>query len=62
MTSDRPVLAEEYEDNLDRHTKAQLLARVGRLLRYDTADTDETAFKQNSRECKSLYDTLEGRQ
>jgi hypothetical protein len=55
---DEPLLAQEYEDQLDQHTKAQLLARVERLLRCDPDDVDTVAFKRNFRDSKQLYEQL----
>ncbi len=52
------VLAKELDDQLARHTRANLLVRLEKLLQYDLDDTDKIGFQQNFRECQKLYQEL----
>jgi len=52
------LLAKEYDDQIHTHTRANLLARLEKLLRSDIDDTDNTGFERNFRECQKLYEEL----
>jgi len=53
------VLAQEFDDQIDAHTRANLLVRLEKLLRYDSDDTGSVAFQRNFRECQKLYEQLD---
>jgi hypothetical protein len=51
-------LAQEYDDQIHTHTRANLLVRLEKLLQYSGDDTDSLAFERNFRECQKLYQEL----
>jgi len=57
--SEKPVLAQEFDKPMNKHTKANLLARMEKLLRYNGDDLDSLAFERNFKECQKLYEELE---
>lgn len=59
MNEEDLLLAQEYDDQLSEHTRANLLARVEKLLQYDYTDTGSREFAKNFRECQDLYERLE---
>lgn len=59
MREREPVLGREYDDQLNKHTKANLLVRLEKLLQYDGNDLDSLAFKRNFKDCQMMYEELQ---
>lgn len=59
MIEEDLVLAQEFDDQIDEHTRANLLVRLEKLIRYDSDDTGDLTFKRNFKECQKLYEQLD---
>lgn len=59
MNEDDLVLAQEFDDQIHTHTRANLLVRLEKLLQYDSDDLDSLGFQRNFRDCQKLYEELE---
>lgn len=59
MSDTNQILAQEFEKPINKHTKAQLLVRMEKLLQYKSDDIDSVAFTRNFLDCQKLYNELE---
>ena len=58
MTANDNPLTKEYDDQLKKHEKANLLARLVKLLEYDEDDIESDGFRQNFLDMKKQYEKL----